>query len=223
MHKTAGGLLGLILVWVVATAPGGSLAQDDTPKAEGPKKAAEEAVKVGDALPSFSLKTLNPEKSGRQMLATKRVVGAEPEEPVSALVISFASVYCKPCMKELPELEQFYRRISTRGVLVAVVDIDREEADIEKLKQMAVEKEFTFPLLSDRFALVARRYAANELPMILLADRAGKVRWIKTGYESGGLEELSSQIDLLLGPAPQPGAGDGHGAGTETEKDPAAK
>lgn len=171
------------------------------PAGESETKKAEPLLKVGDRLPSFALKALNPDLCGKQMVSTKHHVGSKPVEAVPVLLLSFASVYCKPCMKELPELQRFYQKYAKRGLMVLVVDIDREAEDIEVIKKMALDKQFTFPVLSDRFALVARRYAANELPMVLVIDGAGLITWMKIGYEESVLEQIEGAFSALLPPA----------------------
>ena len=51
-------------------------------------------------------------------------VGAK--KPVKALLLNFAASYCGPCKKELPELQKISERYASRGVVFAVVIIDKE-------------------------------------------------------------------------------------------------
>lgn len=171
----------------------------EKPPASANKKTGP-VLKAGDPIPSFALKVLNPDQCGRQMLSSKHHVGSKPRQPVRAMLISFASVYCKPCMKEMPELQKLHETLGSSGLLVLVVDIDREAEDIEAVKSLVAREKFTFPVLSDRFALVARRYGADELPMMIVADGSGSIRWMKVGYEASVIEELAGVLKPMLAP-----------------------
>jgi thiol-disulfide isomerase/thioredoxin len=161
---------------------------------------APETLKVGEKAPHFVLKTLNPAACGQTMLSSKQHLGGDAKAPVKGMVISFLSVHCKPCMKELPELSEWYLKNREAGLGVVAIDIDREAEEIAQAAKLAVEKGVKFPVVSDRFNLLSRRYKVGELPYLLLVNGDGIVIWVKTGYEEGIFAELDKMVAPLLAP-----------------------
>jgi cytochrome c biogenesis protein CcmG, thiol:disulfide interchange protein DsbE len=156
-------------------------------------------IKVGEKAPSFALKTLNEKQCGMPSVSFKSMIGSmATDKKVKALLLTFASVHCKPCMKELPELHKYYLEAKEQGIGILVIDMDREEEELAQVRKLAEEKKFTFPVLSDRFNLLARRYKANELPYMVLVGPKGKVRWVKVGYEESAMDELKKAVELLI-------------------------
>lgn len=167
----------------------------------GNAKPAPETLKPGDKAPHFVLKALNPDECGENMVSSKTMVGASAKNGPKVVVIDFLSIHCKPCMKELPELSAWYLNNKDKGVKVVAIDIDREAEEIEQVTKLATEKGVKFPVLSDRFNLLSRRYKVGELPYLLLVDATGTVKWVKTGYEKGVFEELDAAIAPMIAPA----------------------
>ena len=56
------------------------------------------------------------------------------------------------------------------------------------------ELKLPFPVLADRFAILARRYRADALPYVVLVDAAGKIRWSHAGYDPAGLKEVLAKL-----------------------------
>jgi peroxiredoxin len=157
--------------------------------------AGEPAIAPGKTAPSFALKTMNPEKSGKKLVALRNHVGQGAEEPKKAVLLSFAASYCEPCRREIAELSKIEPGLRASGILTAVVVIDTDEEGVQKMKKILVdEMALEIPVLSDRFAILARRYGAEKLPMVVLIDAEGTVRWVHAGYDKKALEDALSAI-----------------------------
>lgn len=156
---------------------------------------AEDGVAPGKPAPAFSLKTMNPLKSQRRTVALRSLVGEGAEEPKKAVLLSFAASYCEPCKKEIKDLSVIEPELRKKGILTAVVVIDKEEAKIAEMKKLLVdEMALELPVLSDKFAIVARRYGAEKLPYVVLIDASGVVRWVHAGYDPKALEKALAGI-----------------------------
>jgi alkyl hydroperoxide reductase subunit AhpC len=159
--------------------------------------AEKDALKVGDPAPSFAMKTINPDQSKVKLFTLAHHVGDSPTEPKSALVLSFSASYCEPCKKELAELVRMQSKLSKAGVLLAVVVIDTEPDGIEAMRKLTVEElKLPYPVLSDRFGVLARRYHANALPHMVVIDKSGNIQWIHSGFTETALAELSQRLKL---------------------------
>ena len=174
----------------------------------GPATAA--APAPGDRAAPFILDILNPAEGGERRFVLKALVGPGAKDGPRAVLLSFAASWCKPCRKELPELQEIVRRYPRGAIETAVVVIDKEKELIDKMLKQTVEGAgVRLPLLADRFNIVARRYAADEIPYLVLIDAAGRVVWTHRGYDPATMQALSKQLTALLGPPPRPPAGDG--------------
>jgi thiol-disulfide isomerase/thioredoxin len=166
---------------------------------------AEPPLKVGEFAPSFLLKTINKELSGIEVFSTKTYVGATAPDKKQALLLNFAASYCGPCKKELPELSKLGAEYAERGVMFAVVVIDKEAEGIEAMRKFVVDDlALTAPVLSDRLAIVGRRYKADHLPLSVLVGSEGRVHWLRSGYEADTLAAIKAELDKVAAPLPEP-------------------
>jgi thiol-disulfide isomerase/thioredoxin len=164
--------------------------------------AAEEEAAEGLPAPSFSLRTMNPEVAGAAWVALDRFVGEEPEDPAAkAVLISFFASWCEPCKRELPFLVQLDRMYRDQGLRILGVAIDREEAGIEAARRLVSAAKVTYPVLSDRFNFLARRYLGEQapLPSVFLVRRDGTIAKIERGYSKDASAFLLAQVQDALG------------------------
>ena len=167
---------------------------------------APDEIAVGLPAPAFSLRTLNPEASGETWIALDRLVGDDAEDPAArAVLISFFASWCEPCRRELPVLAQLDRAYRERGLRVLGVDIDREEAGIEAARRMVSAAKVAYPVLSDRFNFLARRYLGDRapLPSVFLVRRDGTIARIERGYAKDAAQLLLADVQAALGVAPR--------------------
>jgi thiol-disulfide isomerase/thioredoxin len=164
--------------------------------------AADEEIGEGLPAPSFSLRTLNPEVAGTGWLSLDRFVGEEPEDPGSkAVLLSFFASWCEPCKREMPFLVQLDRMYRDQGLRVLAVDIDRDEEGIEAAKRLTAAAQVGYPVLSDRFNFLARRYLGDQapLPSVFIVRRDGTIAKIERGYAKDASHFLLAEVQEVLG------------------------
>jgi thiol-disulfide isomerase/thioredoxin len=194
---------------------------------------AEEEVALGLPAPAFSLRAMNPDVSGTGWLALDRYAGEEPEDEGSKLVVlSFFASWCAPCKKEMPFLVQLDRMYREQGLRVVGVCIDTEEPGISTAKKMLADHGVTYPVVSDRFNFLARRYLGESapLPSVFLIRRDGAIARIERGYSKDVgallLSSIQQELGLKITPAPaakKDGAGERDSAPPADELKPRAK
>ncbi len=165
-------------------------------------QAQQEQAGVGDMAPAFSLKVLNPEASGLNWLSLQSLVGDEPEDPNSKVVLlSFFASWCAPCKKELPLLVDLDTRYRSLGLRVIGVSIDKEEPAIAAAKRLVNDHRAVYPVLSDRFNFLARRYLGEQapLPSVFLIRRDGSIIAVERGYTKDASAFLRAQVEEALG------------------------
>jgi thiol-disulfide isomerase/thioredoxin len=164
--------------------------------------AAEEEIAVGLPAPAFSLRTMNPDTAGAAWVALDKYVGEEPEDPAAkAVLMTFFASWCEPCKREMPFLVQLDGMYRDQGLRVIGVCIDKEEAGIDAAKRLVQEKRVAYPVLSDRFNFLARRYLGEKapLPSVFLIKRDGTIAKIERGYAKDASAFLLADVQDALG------------------------
>jgi thiol-disulfide isomerase/thioredoxin len=164
--------------------------------------AAEEDVAVGMPAPAFSLRTMNPQVAGADWIALDRFAGEAPEDPAAkAVLLSFFASWCEPCKRELPLLVRLHRTYRDEGLRVLAVDIDTDAEGMEAARKLAAAAKVGFPVLSDRFNLLARRYLGDRapLPSVFLIRRDGTIARVDRGYAKDGAAFLRGAVEEVLG------------------------
>ena len=113
-----------------------------------------------------------------------RLVQMAQEEDVKVVVVDFFWDGCKPCKKALPKWKKLYDKYSDKGLRIVIVDVragdDLKEAR-KKLKAYFKEHPVPFPVVFDKYNMVAKQYGvvgpdnSVSLPRIFLLGKDGTV------------------------------------------------
>jgi peroxiredoxin len=111
------------------------------------------------------------------------------------VMINFWATWCGPCRQEMPLLDELYNRYQRVGFNLLGVNIDD---DSRRAMQMAEELGIDFPVLFDAGKEVSRLYDVEAMPVTVLVDREGRVRYVHHGYKPGYEDMYLDQIRSLL-------------------------
>lgn len=111
------------------------------------------------------------------------------------VMINFWATWCGPCRQEMPLLDELYGRYQKVGFQLLGVNLDDDQRRAEK---MAQKLGVNFPVLFDESKDVSRMYEVNAMPVTVLIDRSGVVRYTHYGYRSGYEENYLDEIRELL-------------------------
>jgi len=196
----------LVLVCLIALATSSARAGD--PPAGG------DGLKPGTPAPTFTLPVVNdfvPPIVPTGPLAPKqtkwgpaRWTGEKPDEQKKLVIMSFFATYCEPCKKEMPELSRLYDAYKDKGLGVMLVSIDKGDEQRQTIIDLAKENKVAFPVMHDRYQVVARRYAAERLPYMLMLDPTGTVKVVHVGYTEDLKANLENEVRGHLGLEPLP-------------------
>lgn len=175
----------------------------DTSTAEGP------VLKVGDIAPSWALMYAPAKFEFLKTWTTKRderlrLFRSQPVRHV--VVLSFFATWCKPCMKELPHLQNLYEKYQGQKVKFFLIDITeatRRTPSYENAPKAApflAKKGITIPILYDNRGVVMEKYGAKTLPRLFIIDKYRTIRMTRQGFNEGEDFEgqISEMIDQLL-------------------------
>ena len=111
------------------------------------------------------------------------------------VLINFWASWCGPCRQEMPHLDAIHKKYQPLGFTVFGVNVeqDREMAD-KILRDIPV----SFPILFDDDNTVSKLYDVDAMPVTVLVDRNGEVRFMHKGYKPGYEEEYENQVRALV-------------------------
>ena len=98
------------------------------------------------------------------------------------VMINFWATWCGPCRQEMPLLDELYSRYNRVGFNLLGVNIDD---DSRRAMQMVEELGVNFPVLFDARKEVSKLYEVEAMPVTVIVDRSGTVRYVHHGYKPG--------------------------------------
>ena len=118
------------------------------------------------------------------------------------VVVSFFATWCKPCMKELPLLQNLYQKYDGQRVkwfLVDITEATRTSPGFEDSPVAApflAKKGITMPILNDNRGVAKERYGAKTLPRLFVIDKFQTIRLTKRGFHEG--EDFEGEIAAIV-------------------------
>ena len=111
------------------------------------------------------------------------------------VMINFWATWCGPCRQEMPLLDELYTRYQRVGFNLLGVNIDD---DSRRAMQMIDELGVNFPVLFDARKEVSKLYEVEAMPVTVIVDRNGNVRFVHHGYKPGYEDKYLDQVRSLL-------------------------
>ena len=159
-------------------------------------------VSAEQKVPDFSLKSIN----GENFNLYERL----EQGPV---LIDFWATWCKPCLQALPEINRFHEIYSDSSLQIITISTDNPRSR-SKVKPFVRGAGYRFEVLLDTDMEVRRFFGGTTIPLTVLIDRKGEIKYRHLGYSPGDEKELEKAILELLHP-PTPGEPSNDGEKTE--------
>jgi thiol-disulfide isomerase/thioredoxin len=116
------------------------------------------------------------------------------------IVLDFWATWCLPCRRQMPELEQLYRRYQGNSkISFWAVDVQKDGETPEKAREFMQKAGYTLPVACAGEESLAG-LSADVFPSLVIIDKSGQIRLIHRGYDGSEQlpRELSNEIDTLL-------------------------
>lgn len=113
------------------------------------------------------------------------------------VLMSFWATWCKPCIKELGELQKVYKKYHGKGFEILAVDVDGPRS-ASKVRSVVKGLGWDFPVLWDESKDIYRSYQVLGIPHTVLINTAGEIVYTHTTYRPGDEEIIKKKIEELL-------------------------
>jgi peroxiredoxin len=87
------------------------------------------------------------------------------------VVLVFWASWCRPCQKELAEVQRFDDELAHKDIVFLGID----DEDSETVKRFVKANGYAFPTLADSKQAVHQLYGVRWVPFVVVIDRKGKV------------------------------------------------
>ncbi|MFK8026817.1 MAG: TlpA family protein disulfide reductase [Gammaproteobacteria bacterium] len=143
------------------------------------------SASVGDDAPSFRARSLD----GSETISKADLAG-------KVVFVDFWASWCPPCLKSLPEFENLQTSFSGRDdVVVIAINLDENPQDAtDFINKINV----TYKILADQSGQIPESFGVNAMPTSYVIDKSGVIRYVHSGYQSGDVSKIKTEIEKLL-------------------------
>ncbi len=114
------------------------------------------------------------------------------------VLLNVWATWCHPCRTEIPELRAIHAKYQAQGLELIGVSVDTDGTD-EAIRTFMRDFQMTFPVWRDPDERVSTQFLVVGVPATFLIDKAGVLRWRKTGPIAPGDTSLTAAIERALG------------------------
>lgn len=111
----------------------------------------------------------------------------------SVVAVNFWFIGCKPCIMEMPELNDIVKKFEGENVKFIAVALDSKGS----LRAFEEKREFNYNIIPDGRP-VAKIYDIQGYPTHCIIDQEGKIQYFKSAYSPQTAHDLESTITRLL-------------------------
>jgi peroxiredoxin len=138
---------------------------------------------VGKDAPDFVLKGID----GRNLRMS--------EYRGQVVLVNFWARWAGDSRQEMPALDRINTTYGRAGLVVIGVSIDE---DLVRAREFASAMKVSYPILFDTGSDIGRDYLLQKMPVTILVDRAGIVRYSNVGFKRGDERAYLDHIRELL-------------------------
>jgi peroxiredoxin len=111
------------------------------------------------------------------------------------VMLTFWASWCGACRTQLQSFEELHESYANVGFEVLAVSLDSK---MSQAREAAESLNLAFPILYDAGGEVGELYEVDDLPLVVLIDRDGRVREVAEGSERANTDQIAEKLRALL-------------------------
>jgi peroxiredoxin len=111
------------------------------------------------------------------------------------VLINFWAGWCGACRQAMPALNDIHDKYQRAGLVMLSINVDD---DTDHVQHIASSLNIRYPVLLDDRKTVSQLYRLDNLPLTVLIDREGAVRFVQSGYTTGDEQKLMTPLRAML-------------------------
>ena len=145
-------------------------------------------VGSGDTLPPFTMKDLKGNEVNLSEHLGQKVI-----------LLDFWSIYCAPCVEEMPGLIELYNKYNGDGLEVFGISLD-SHFNARRLNKFveAFDQRIPYPIIHDAKSELRRLYGVSTLPTTIIVGAGGKVKLFHIGFQREDKAMIDNYIRQLM-------------------------
>lgn len=137
---------------------------------------------VGTKLKPFDLRSVDGKSSTNKTYAGR------------VMLVNFWGTWCKPCLKELPEFDQLYRRYRKHGMTLVAIATDEDPGPVKEY----IDKRKLAAKVLIGAEDYAGQYGSPKFPFTFVVDERGVIRASYRGYRPECMGKLEADLRKQL-------------------------
>jgi peroxiredoxin len=114
-------------------------------------------------------------------LQVKEWIGDPPPEGEDyrgkLTLLSFWSIWCPHCKRNIPKMERLLATYGTQGVSVMGITRVKDDQGVEKIKEYVDKHPMSYPTGVDDEGSMSQAMAVKSIPCAVAVDSHGRIRW----------------------------------------------
>src|SRR5450631_318541 len=111
------------------------------------------------------------------------------------VLVNFWARWAGDSRQEMSALDRINTTYNRAGLVVLGISVDE---DLIRAEEFAAAMKVSYPLMFDTGARIGRDYLLEKMPMTILVDRGGVVRYSNVGFKRGDERAYLDHIRELL-------------------------
>ncbi len=113
----------------------------------------------------------------------------------SVVLLGFWARWCGDCRQAMQALNEVQAKYERAGLVILGIDVDDT---VEQAAAMTHSLGLTYPVLVDIYKSASSQFNLKSMPLLVLIDRSGQVRYSHTGFERGHEQLITEHLRQLL-------------------------
>ena len=145
-------------------------------------------VGQGDSLPPFVSKDLTGKEVNLSDYIGRKVI-----------LLDFWSIYCAPCVEEMPGLIDLYKKYNKMGLEVFGISLD-SHFNARRLNKFVEGFKYNipYPIIHDARSEIRQLYGVSTLPTTIIVDTGGKVKLFHIGFTKEDKKMIDEYVKSLV-------------------------